>query len=331
MSLFSWLYGSMIAARNGAFDNGWKKICRLKHPVVSVGNLSVGGSGKTPFLLMLGKLLQERGVAFDILSRGYGRNDSRIRLVDEKGSAELYGDEPLLLAQKLHVPVIVGPDRYQAGVFAEQMFAEVKPAHGMWMHLLDDGFQHRQLARDFDIVIVRPEDAKEELLPAGYLRESLASLKRADAIVLTEGATTEGLSIEKQHVWRVTRRIELDTSQPDFPKKPFVLCSIARPERFVNDLRAKGIEVVGQAIYPDHYQFGATDIRAICEQVRKCQADGILTTEKDAMRLAPFRVTLEESARLIPVPLVMELVDPKHALDVVLGTVAERLKCHPVE
>lgn len=327
MSVFSRLYGSVIAARNHAFDHGWKKVRRLKHPVVSVGNLSVGGSGKTPFLLMLGKLLQERGIAFDILSRGYGRSDSRIRLVDEKGSAELYGDEPLVLAQNLHVPVIVGPDRYKAGLYAEQEFSDLKPAHGVWLHLLDDGFQHRQLARDFDILIVRPEDSTEELLPSGYLREPVASLKRADAIVLTEGATTEGLSIVKQHVWRVTRRIELDPTQPDFPKKPFVLCSIARPERFVNDLRAKGVDVVGQALYPDHYKFVESDIRAICEQVHKLGADGILTTEKDAMRLAPFRAALEESARLITVPLVMELVDPKQALDVILGTVAERLRC----
>jgi tetraacyldisaccharide 4'-kinase len=331
MSVFSQLYGSVIAARNHAFDRGWKRVNRLKHPVVSVGNLSVGGSGKTPFLLMLGKLLQERGVAFDILSRGYGRSDSRIRLVDEKGSAELYGDEPLLLAQNLHVPVIVGPDRYKAGVYAEHMFSEVKPAHGLWLHLLDDGFQHRQLARDFDIVIVRPEDVKEELLPAGYLREPVASLKRADAIVLTEGATVEGLPIDKQHVWRVTRRIELDTIQTDFPKKPFILCSIARPERFVNDLRSKGVDPVGQALYPDHYQFSESDIRMVCEKIGMLRSDVILTTEKDAMRLAPYRAQLEKVARIITVPLVMELVDPKQAVDVILGTVAERLRCQTAD
>jgi tetraacyldisaccharide 4'-kinase len=128
----------------------------------------MGGSGKTPFVLALGKLLQDRGVAFDILTRGYGRSDSKVRLVDEKSvvseGATLFGDEPLLLAQKLHVPVIVGPNRYLSGQYAEKLFSELKPAHGLWLHLLDDGFQHRNLARDFDIVIVQPSDSKEKTL-----------------------------------------------------------------------------------------------------------------------------------------------------------------------
>src|SRR5579864_7430687 len=138
MSIFGWIYGKGVGARNRAFDRGSKRANTLQHPVVSVGNLSMGGTGKTPFVLALGKLLQERGVAFDILTRGYGRSDSKIRLVDEKSvqagdrksGATLYGDEPLLLAQKLHVPVIVGPDRYLSGKYAESLFSEVKPAHG---------------------------------------------------------------------------------------------------------------------------------------------------------------------------------------------------------
>src|SRR5271155_1325626 len=124
MSFFGWIYGKGVAARNRAYDRGSMHAHTLKNSVVSVGNLSMGGSGKTPFVLALGKLLQERGVAFDILTRGYGRSDSKIRLVDEKSIASadakknratLYGDEPLLLAQKLQVPVIVGPDRFLSG------------------------------------------------------------------------------------------------------------------------------------------------------------------------------------------------------------------------
>ncbi len=160
---------------------------RLRGPVVSIGNLSVGGSGKTPFVLLLGELLKARGIKFDILSRGYGRKTRGVALVDPAGSARDFGDEPLLMARRLNVPVIVGEYRYAAGVFAEKKF-------GPQLHLLDDGFQHRSLARDFDIVLVTPEDARDRLLPAGRLREPLSSLRRADAVVLTSGASPEALS-----------------------------------------------------------------------------------------------------------------------------------------
>jgi len=294
----------------------------------------VGGSGKTPFVLALGKLLQEHGVAFDILTRGYGRRDSKIRLVDEKSASDgklngatLYGDEPLLLAQKLHVPVIVGPDRYCSGQYAESLFSEAKPAHGLWLHLLDDGFQHRSLARDFDIVIVQPADAANRLLPDGPLRESITSLARADAVVLTEGATLEGLQITKQHVWRVTRRIDLDGLPQPRPTRPLVICAIARPERFISDLNAADIEPIAQSSFADHHNFTAQDVRSILDQARRHNANCILTTEKDMVRLAPFQTEIEKMLPIFTVPLVMELIDPKNAVDIILGTVAERLRC----
>ena len=133
-------------------------------------------------MLLLGELLKARGVKFDVLSRGYGRQSRGVAWVDPGGSARDFGDEPLLIARRLGVPVMVGEERYQAGVVAESKF-------GPQLHLLDDGFQHRALARDFDIVLVTPEDARDRLLPAGRLREPLSSLARADAVVLTSGAS----------------------------------------------------------------------------------------------------------------------------------------------
>ena len=130
--------------------------------------MSVGGSGKTPFVLLLGELLKARAIKFDVLSRGYGRQTRGVALVDPAGSAHNFGDEPLLLARRLGIPVIVGESRYRAGVFAEKKF-------GPQLHLLDDGFQHRSLARDFDIVLLTPEDIRDSLLPAGRLREPLTS------------------------------------------------------------------------------------------------------------------------------------------------------------
>jgi tetraacyldisaccharide 4'-kinase len=170
------IFGSAVAARNALYDRGLLKTNCLKWPVVSVGNLRVGGSGKTPFTIALGEMLQSRKIPFDILSRGYGRSTTAIKLVDEKGSAAEFGDEPLLMARKLGVPVIVGGDRYAAGAYAENLFQELRPAHSStWLHILDDGFQHRRLHRDFDIVIVTPTDASDRLLPAGRLREPLSS------------------------------------------------------------------------------------------------------------------------------------------------------------
>src|SRR6202142_1506286 len=122
MNPLSSLFGLGVRARNALYDRGLARARRLRGPVVSVGNLSVGGSGKTPFVLLLGELLKARGVNFDVLSRGYGRKSKGVLLVDPAGLPQQFGDEPLLIARKLGVPVIVGEDRYEAGRFAESRF-----------------------------------------------------------------------------------------------------------------------------------------------------------------------------------------------------------------
>jgi len=133
-----------VTARNALYDRGLLQVRCLKGPVVSIGNLSTGGAGKTPFVLLLGELLKERGVNFDVLSRGYGRKSRGVLLVDPAGLPQHFGDEPLLMARRLQVPVIVGEDRFEAGRLAESKF-------GPEFHLLDDGFQHRSLARDCEV------------------------------------------------------------------------------------------------------------------------------------------------------------------------------------
>jgi len=192
------IFGWAVGARNLLYDRGVWRARRLAGPVVSVGNLSLGGTGKTPLVILLGELLAARGVRLDVLTRGYGRRSRGVALVDPAGPVSEFGDEPLLLARRLRVPVIVGEDRYQAGCFAEQRF-------GPQLHLLDDGFQHRQLARAFDIVLVSPDDLEDRLLPAGRLREPLASLRRANAVALDSSASAEGLPLDHQLVWRIRR------------------------------------------------------------------------------------------------------------------------------
>lgn len=278
--------------------------------MISVGNLSAGGSGKTPFVILLGEVLKARGVRFDVLSRGYGRQSRGVLLVDPGGLAGRYGDEPLLIARKLQVPVIVGEDRYEAGRFAEQKF-------GAQLHLLDDGFQHRALARDFDIVLVAPQDADDRMLPAGTLREPVRSLGRADAIVLVSGASAESFPLDGKLVWRVRRGIVAQ----NVPPRPVVFCGIARPQNFVLQLRAANIEPAAEAFYRDHHAYGEKDVRELLALKQRSEAGGFVTTEKDAVNLGAYLSALEP---LAVVPVRMELADAPNALDTVLRRIEER-------
>jgi tetraacyldisaccharide 4'-kinase len=310
MNPLSSLFGLGVRSRNALYDRGIARAHRLAGPVVSVGNLSVGGSGKTPFVLLLGELLKARGLKFDILSRGYGRQTRGVALVDPAGSAHDFGDEPLLMARRLNVPVIVGELRHTAGVFAEKKF-------GPQLHLLDDGFQHRSLARDFDIVLVTPEDVRDRLLPAGRLREPLTSLRRADAVVLTSGASPDAFPLDQQLVWRARRGIV----PSNVPPKPVVFCGIARPKNFVAQLRTAGIEPAAEAFYRDHHAYTEQDIRDLLNLRQRSQADGFLTTEKDAINLGGYLAALEPLAVVL---VKMELTDAANAMDTMLARIAER-------
>jgi tetraacyldisaccharide 4'-kinase len=264
--------------------------------------------------MLLGELLKARGIKFDVLSRGYGRKSRGVWLVDPVGLPQEFGDEPLLIARKLQVPVIVGEDRYEAGLFAESKF-------GPQLHLLDDGFQHRALARDFDIVLVTPQDAGDRLLPAGRLRESLRSLRRADAIVLTSGAIAESFPVEGKLVWRVRRGIVLPVAPKHVPPRPVAFCGIARPRNFVLQLRSANIEPVAEAFYRDHHAYAEKDIRELLELKQRSEAGGFVTTEKDAVNLGGY---LSALAPLAIVPVKMELSDAANAIDTILYKIDER-------
>jgi tetraacyldisaccharide 4'-kinase len=310
MSFLSSIFGVGVRARNALYDRGIVRTRNVQGPVVSVGNLSVGGSGKTPFVLVLGELLTARGVKFDILSRGYGRRTRGVARVDPGGLPRDFGDEPLLLARRLGVPVIVGEDRYEAGLFAEKSF-------GPQLHLLDDGFQHRALARDFDIVLVTPEDGRDRLLPAGRLREQVTSLSRADAVVLTSGASPESFPLNGKLLWRVRRGI----SVTNVPARPVVFCGIARPQNFLLQLRTAGVEPVAQALFRDHHGYSERDIQDLLKLRQQSEAEGFVTTEKDAINLGGF---LEALQPLAVIPVKMELMDAANAVDTMLRMIAER-------
>ena len=310
MNFLSSIFGAGVRARNALYDRGIARARKLQGPVVSIGNLSVGGSGKTPFVLVLGELLEARGVKFDVLSRGYGRRTRGVARVDPGGLPRDFGDEPLLLARRLSVPVIVGEDRYEAGLFAEKSFSPQ-------LHLLDDGFQHRALAHDFDIVLVTPEDTRDRLLPAGRLREPVTSLSRADAVVLTSGASSESFPSNGKLLWRVRRGI----SVTNVPARPVVFCGIARPQSFLLQLRTAGIEPVAQALFRDHHAYTERDIQDLLKLRQQSEAEGFVTTEKDAINLGGFLDTLQP---LAVIPVKMELMDAANAVDTMLRMIAER-------
>jgi len=285
----TWLFAQVVRARNAHYDGPRARIYRLRLPVISVGNLSMGGSGKTPFVQALGRWLEAQGIAYDILSRGYGRSSHGVLQVDAgqettlhpqalgTGLAARYGDEPVLLARTLKVPVFVGEDRYEAGLAAEAW--NEATGHGTRVHILDDGFQHRRLHRDFDIVLLEAGDLRASLLPFGRLREPLASLGRAHAVA----APVElAALLAAPNVWHLRRRLVLHEPAPT---RPLAFCGLARPGQFWQSLADIGIYPAGTYAFGDHHRYGANDIALLRRLARQHDANGFLTTEKDLVKL----------------------------------------------
>ncbi|HEY2115906.1 MAG TPA: tetraacyldisaccharide 4'-kinase [Candidatus Angelobacter sp.] len=309
MNPISAIFGAGVALRNALYDRGVFKVRKLARPVVSIGNISVGGSGKTPFVIALGELLQQRGIDFDVLSRGYGRSSTEIAVVDPNGTPEQFGDEPLLIARKLRVPVIVGANRYQAGLLAEKQFSSK-------LHLLDDGFQHRRLHRDFDIVLLPAEDQHGILLPMGRLREPLSALERADAVVLPDSAEKP---LYANSIWRARRQIELTADG-----KLIAFCGIARPQQFFDALNAAYQEIAGTMTFGDHHRYAQRDINRLLDLKKQTGASGFVTTEKDTINLGALSAQLQP---LRTAALRIDLESPEQIMAELLKALEQRSGC----
>ncbi|HUN88422.1 MAG TPA: tetraacyldisaccharide 4'-kinase [Terriglobales bacterium] len=308
----TFLFGAGVHLRNRWYDSGVLKSRELAGPVVSIGSISVGGAGKTPLTIVLGELLKQRGIAFDILSRGYRRTAKGSAIVDPAGSLREFGDEPLLMAQKLGVPVVVGEDRYEAGMLAEK-------THGIRLHLLDDGFQHRRLKRQFDIALVTRQDLSDCLLPAGRLREPVSALGRADAVLVIGDIRPQRIPPGIKTAWQAHRALALF----DAPPKPIAFCGIARPKKFFDQLRQAGFEPVALATYRDHHAYNEADVRHLLRLRDRYHGGGFVTTEKDAINLGPLL------GRLQPIAIAkveMTLDDADRCLDLLLDTLKARGK-----
>jgi tetraacyldisaccharide 4'-kinase len=269
---------------------------RLRRPVISVGNLSLGGRGKTPVVALLARMLVEAGERPAVLTRGYGRqqpedgvvvvSDGQHLLADVRRS----GDEPMMLARD--VPgacVLVCDQRAMAGALAER-------ALGATVHILDDGFQHRQLARDVDVVIVSEGDLQDRRMPFGRLRESPQALERADAVIFDGdipalGVRHSALAPITFHLTRALQEaVSLDPWRAwDAPDRRVVaVAGIAQPSRFFDALKAAGWIVAGTVEFGDHHNYSPADLARIAEVARSANAP-VVTTAKDAIRLLPFR------------------------------------------
>jgi tetraacyldisaccharide 4'-kinase len=307
MNPLSAVFGAGVAMRNALYDRRVFQVKKLSRPVVSIGNISVGGSGKTPFVIALGQLLAGRGIAFDVLSRGYGRTATKIAVVDPNGSPAQFGDEPLLIARKLQAPVIVGADRYQTGLLAEQKFSNK-------LHLLDDGFQHRRLHRDFDIVLLPAEDQQGSLLPTGRLREPLSALNRADAVVVFG---SQELPKSAKTIWSGRRVIEV----PAAAGKIIAFSGIARPRQFLEGLESSGMEIAATVTLSDHHRYQQSDIDRLLALKKQTNANSFITTEKDLINLGRLSSHLDP---LLTAQLRIELESPQQALMELLKTIEQR-------
>jgi tetraacyldisaccharide 4'-kinase len=313
-------YGAVATWRRRWYARSPGRCRHLKRPVVSIGNIRIGGSGKTPAVAEIARLLAARGERPSILSRGYGRRRAPdgVTVVSD-GSRVLAhvdtaGDEPLMLARALPgVPVLVCADRFLAGTLAEAQL-------GATVHLLDDGFQHVSLARDVDLVIADGDDLKDSVLPAGRLREPLANAHVADALLTvgdSEAVVTLRHALGVADVFGMRRFLGeptlARTGEPlaRAPGTPIVaVAGIARPHRFFDDLARDGWTVADTMAFRDHHWFTAADIERIVGAAARVDARYVLTTEKDLVRFERCDVT---SLPLGVVPVKVSIEPPAFA------------------
>lgn len=305
------LYELGVRARAALYESDLFGTRRLNSPVISVGNLTVGGAGKTPCVAFLARFLCAKGYEVAILSRGYKR-ESRGRVEVSNGREILCGpnesgDEPFLLAKSCPgARVVVDHDRYAAGKWLEER-------ERISVFILDDGYQHLRLARDLNLLLIDASDPPDQakVIPFGRLREPMTAMRRADAVIVTRSdqpfdrraleytigrfARAETPVFYARH--KMTNLIRLDgagaVSPADFARKRVAAVSgIARPDRFVADLESLGMEIALRRDFDDHHRYTREELSEIIGHARELQAEAVITTEKDAANLPADSVGL---------------------------------------
>lgn len=304
------LYGAIINRRNSLYEKGIFKSFALGALTVSIGNITVGGTGKTPLVAYVAEILAKKGEKVCILTRGYGRENPKQRVLVSDGETILQdvkksGDEPFELASKLLGKAIIVADanRAAAGVWAREQF-------GITAFILDDAFQHRRVRRDLDIVCVDATNpfGSWKTLPSGILREPLNNLKRAAAIVITRANLANDLPELKSQIAAYNADCPIFVSENKFSrlidlkeflvasKTPaddetlkknnyFAFCALGNPNNFFEQLRRENFELAATRTFSDHHFYTQNDIEKLIEKARQSGASLLLTTAKDAVKL----------------------------------------------
>ena len=294
----STLYGAVTRTRLALYQRGTFRTTKLDRPVISVGNITAGGTGKTPLVEWVAKTLAGKKVC--ILTRGYGRDNPHQQVVVSDGETILAepseaGDEPYLLATNLlgFSAVISNADRISAGRYAIETF-------NTECFVLDDGFQHLRLARDLNIVTIDATNpwGGGQLLPHGLLREPLSGLIRADCVVLTRCDQAANLDALREEIRSLIRgRPVFESSMRAVnalvatgPVAAF--CAVGNPKSFFEQLRKSGYELVYEKAFADHHSYSQKDVDGLIAAAQRAGAKGLVTTAKDAVKLRTLSFSL---------------------------------------
>lgn len=305
------LYRALTQTRLRAYKKGIFQVAKLDVPVISVGNLTTGGTGKTPVVEWVCRVLAARQKRVCVLTRGYGRVNPEARVIVSDGStimatAAEAGDEPLLLAQNLKglAAIISDADRAAAGKWARQEF-------GTEIFVLDDGFQHLRLARDLELLVIDATDpwGGGSLLPSGRLRESPSGAARADCIIVTRADCTQDLNSLEKEIRRFNQDCPIFMSKmkigsitglgsdfeeeiPSLPQPVAAFCGIGNPRSFFDCVRRTELNSVFTQAFPDHHWYDQADIETLCRKSRDRGAQSLITTAKDAVKLQTLHFDL---------------------------------------
>ena len=324
----SLVYGSIIWIRNKLYDCEWFSLSAFNVPIISVGNITTGGSGKTPLVMYLADLLQQNGKNPGIVSRGYGRKSQGMVTVHNGKElitdVENSGDEPYLMASVLKtVPVVVCEDRCEG---ISQLIKNISAD----VIIMDDGFQHRKVKRDLDIVTISANDQKEDyrLLPWGKLREPLQNIGRANAVIITRTNIYNPpellinikpffkgeLLLSTQHL--TLMKYDKAGYQKSLPPEDilFAFCGIGGPKSFFNSIAKLGLKPGGKRIFRDHQDYTESVIKELSSQIKSSNCKGVITTEKDLVKL-PDSFLAEFKVYMIKIEMAFE--DEEVILDLI--------------